>query len=98
MPPTMANGKICYLEIPAIDIQHSAEFYEKSFGWQSRLRGDGHTAFDDAVGEVSGAWVVGRPPATEPGLLLYIMVRDIEKSGPVAGGRPTTQAPLTSPT
>ena len=27
MPPTFANGKICYLEIPAADIARSADFY-----------------------------------------------------------------------
>lgn len=63
MPPTMANGKICYIEIPAADIQRSAAFYEKVFGWQTRKRGDGHLAFDDAVGQVSGSWVLGRPPS-----------------------------------
>ena len=33
MAPTLGNGKICYIEIPANDIQRSAEFYEKVFGW-----------------------------------------------------------------
>jgi predicted enzyme related to lactoylglutathione lyase len=51
MPPTVANGKICYIEIPATDIARSAEFYEKVFGWHIRQRGDGSTAFDDGVGE-----------------------------------------------
>ncbi len=27
--PTMANGKICYIEIPAIDVLLSASFYKK---------------------------------------------------------------------
>jgi predicted enzyme related to lactoylglutathione lyase len=76
MPPTMANGKICYVEIPATDIRRSAEFYAAVFGWSLRQRGDGATAFDDAIGEVSGAWVVGRPPSPTPGLLLYVMVDD----------------------
>jgi uncharacterized protein len=75
--PTSANGKICYIEIPATDIQRSAEFYKKVFGWQIRQRGDGHMAFDDAIGEVSGTWVLGRPAATTPGLLIYIMVDSI---------------------
>jgi predicted enzyme related to lactoylglutathione lyase len=75
--PTLANGKICYIEIPAIDIQHSAEFYKNVFGWQIRKRGDGSTAFDDGVGEVSGTWVLGRPAATQPGLLIYIMVDSV---------------------
>jgi predicted enzyme related to lactoylglutathione lyase len=77
MPPTLANGKICYLEIPAIDVRRSVEFYQAVFGWKTRRRGDGSTAFDDAVGEVSGAWVTGRPPSPEPGLLLYIMVDSV---------------------
>jgi predicted enzyme related to lactoylglutathione lyase len=77
MPPTLRNGKICYLELPASDVSCSAEFYEKVFGWRIRRRGDGATAFDDGVGEVSGTWVTGRPPATSPGLLIYIMVDDI---------------------
>jgi predicted enzyme related to lactoylglutathione lyase len=70
MPPTLANGKICYLEIPAIDVRRSAEFYEKVFGWRIRRRGDGSMAFDDTTGEVSGTWVVGRPASTQPGLLV----------------------------
>lgn len=77
MPPTVANGKICYVEIPALDVGRSADFYEAVFGWQIRRRGDGQTAFDDAVGEVSGTWVTGRPPSLEPGLLLYVMVDSV---------------------
>jgi predicted enzyme related to lactoylglutathione lyase len=77
MPPTLSNGKICYIEIPAVDVDRSAKFYSGVFGWQLRQRGDGHTAFDDATGEVSGTWVQGRPPATDPGLLLYIMVDSV---------------------
>jgi predicted enzyme related to lactoylglutathione lyase len=78
MPPTLGNGKLCYIEIPAVDVERSARFYEQVFGWKSRRRGDGALAFDDAVGEVSGTWVPGRPPAAAPGILVYIMVDDIE--------------------
>jgi predicted enzyme related to lactoylglutathione lyase len=74
MPPTYANGKICYIDLPATDITRSADFYAKVFGWNVRQRGDGATSFDDGVGQVSGTWSLGRPPSTEPGLLLYIMV------------------------
>jgi uncharacterized protein len=77
MAPTLANGKICYIEMPAINVAGSAEFYQQVFGWRIRQRGDGNTAFDDATGEVSGAWVTGRPPAGEPGLLVYIMVNSV---------------------
>ena len=77
MPPTHANGKICYIEIPARDIARSSEFYRQVFGWRIRMRGDGHTAFDDTTGEVSGTWTLGRTPASEPGLLIYIMVDSV---------------------
>jgi predicted enzyme related to lactoylglutathione lyase len=77
MPPTLANGKVCYIEIPALDIPRSADFYAKVFGWRLRHRRDGSTAFDDATGEVSGTWVLGRPVSSQPGLLLYIMVDSV---------------------
>jgi predicted enzyme related to lactoylglutathione lyase len=77
MPPTLGNGKICYVEIPAADIARSADFYKRVFGWNIRQRGDGHTAFDDTTGEVSGSWVLGRPPSSKPGLLFYVMVDDV---------------------
>ncbi len=75
--PTLASGKICYLEIPATDIPRSVEFYAAVFGWRTRRRSDGRIAFDDTVDEVSGTWVTGRPPSPEPGLLLYIMVDSV---------------------
>ena len=76
MAPTYAQGKICYIEMPAADIERSADFYQKVFGWNVRTRGDGRLAFDDGVGEVSGTWVTGRPPAATPGFMIYIMVSD----------------------
>jgi uncharacterized protein len=80
MPPTLAPGKISYVEIPATDVDRSAAFYESVFGWNLRRRGDGEIAFDDGVGEVSGTWVTGRPPLSEPGLLVYVMVNNLEVS------------------
>jgi predicted enzyme related to lactoylglutathione lyase len=80
MPPTFANGKICYLQIPAEDIARSAGFYQRVFGWNIRQNNHGHTAFDDTVGGVSGAWVTGRPPASTPGILVYIMVDSVAVS------------------
>ena len=78
--PTMANGKICYVEIPATDVQRSADFYSRTFGWELRQRGDGSIAFNDSVGEVSGTWVTGRPAAIEPGLLIYVMVDSVAET------------------
>ena len=77
MSPTFANGKICYLEMPALNIMESAAFYSNVFGWLMRTRGDGSLAFDDAVGEVSGTFVLGRKTWDTPGLLFYIMVDSV---------------------
>ena len=77
MPPTLTNGKICYLEMPATDVARSADFYKRVFGWNIRKRGDGSTSFDDATGEVSGAFVLGRPSSSAPGLLFYIFVDSV---------------------
>ncbi len=77
MQPRNANGKICYVEIPAADVRRSADFYKSVFGWEIRRRSGGGTAFDDGV-EVSGTFVTGRPPSRDPGLLLYVMVADLE--------------------
>jgi predicted enzyme related to lactoylglutathione lyase len=77
MPPTLANGKICYIELPATDIARSSGFYKQVFGWNIRKRGDGSIAFDDTTGEVSGTWVLGTRPAPPPGLLFYIMVDSV---------------------
>ena len=76
-PPTLSNGKICYIEIPAVDVSASVRFYQEVFGWQTRQRGDGSIAFDDTVGEVSGTWVTNRPPSSNPGILIYIMVDSV---------------------
>jgi predicted enzyme related to lactoylglutathione lyase len=78
--PTLGNGKICYIEIPAIDIPVSAAFYHEVFGWITRSRGDGALAFDDGVGEVSGVWTTRLSPSGNPGMLIYIMVDDINST------------------
>jgi predicted enzyme related to lactoylglutathione lyase len=88
--PTLANGKVCYIEIPAVDVFLSASFYKKVFGWQIRERKNGQIAFDDAINEVSGTWVVGRLPTTEAGVLVYIMVDSVAstlKSVVTQGGK-----------
>ncbi len=75
--PTFGHGKICYIEIPAVDPQASADFFEKVFGWHIRKDG-GHISFDDGVGEVSGMWITNRKPQQNPGIMVSIMVDDAQ--------------------
>jgi uncharacterized protein len=76
--PHYGNGKICYLELPSRDIDESSSFYQAVFDWKVRRRSDGSISFDDGVNEVSGTWRTDRKPTTEIGMLLHIMVDDIE--------------------
>ena len=78
--PSFASGKICYLEIPCAEPAAAARFYADAFGWELRTRGDGSIAFDDTVGQVSGTFVTGRPPSSQPGIVVHVMVARI---GPV---------------
>lgn len=72
--PTFGHGKICYIEIPALNIDESAAFYQQVFGWHIGRRNDGSVSFDDGVSQVSGAWVLDRKPSTQIGMLVSIMV------------------------
>lgn len=75
--PTQKNGKVCYIDIPAIDIKISSTFYQNVFGWNIRKRSDGQISFDDPVGEVSGTWNLCTEIQKEPGILIYIMVDNV---------------------
>jgi predicted enzyme related to lactoylglutathione lyase len=72
----MSHGKICYLEVPAITGEASAEFYQRIFGWKIRERGDGAMAFDD-TGGVSGTWVAEGDRTPDEQTRIYIMVENI---------------------
>ena len=95
MAPMIGNGKICYLEIPCEDPSAAATFYSQVFGWASRTRGDGVLAFDDGVGEVSGAFKPGRSAQPNSGLLLYVMVDSVAGTlGEVTAAGGTVVAPI----
>jgi predicted enzyme related to lactoylglutathione lyase len=88
----MPHGKICYLEIPAITVEASADFYRSIFDWKIRQRGDGATAFDD-TGGVSGTWVKESDRTPDERTRVYIMVDDIAdalKKISAQGGRVMT--------
>jgi len=73
----MPGARFCYVEIPAREVEESARFYERVFGWTTRERVDGALAFDDG-GMVSGTWVTDRVPMETPGIVAYLMVDDAE--------------------
>jgi predicted enzyme related to lactoylglutathione lyase len=68
----------CYLEIPTVDARQSVAFYETVFGWNIRQRDTARPSFDDATGNLSGAWVTDRDASRDHGLLPYIWVDSID--------------------
>lgn len=74
------HGKICYIELPAADLERSAEFYQKVFGWNIHRQPNGTIAFDDPSGALRGKWVLNRVPSAQPGLLIYILVDSVAKA------------------
>jgi len=75
-----SRAEIRYLQVPAADVQASADFYERALGWSIRTRGDGSTAFDDSLGHVSGELTPDRRPAGDGGVLVFVSVDDVDAS------------------
>jgi uncharacterized protein len=73
------HGHVSYLEIPAIDLEKSAAFYEAVFGWSIRRSEAERPSFDDRSGDLIGRWVTGRAVSREPGLLPFIYVDRIDE-------------------
>jgi uncharacterized protein len=71
----MTGSRVCYLEMPCVSPEESATFYQQVFGWNLRRRSADDISFDDA-GVVSGHFVTDRPPHTELGIVIFIMVDD----------------------
>jgi predicted enzyme related to lactoylglutathione lyase len=100
--PQNSNGKIFFIEIPAVDVILSATFYKKVFGWQIHERSDGRIVFEDSVNEISGTWVLGRPVTVDTGVLIYILVKNLPatiRAIAVNGGKiiqPAVEDPLTA--
>lgn len=74
----LRRPRFCYLEIPALDVHRSAAFYEKTFGWNIRHRDTDRPSFDDATGDISGAFVTGASLSRIPGFLPYVWVDNID--------------------
>ncbi len=73
-------GAVTYLHIPATDVRRAAKFYRDVFGWTIDRPDSDRPSFDDASGLLSGAWIADQLAVTEPGLLPYIYVTDVEET------------------
>ena len=64
-----AQGQVSYLQIPALNVQRSAEFYARVFGWNIDHP---HPGFD-APGLI-GQWTTDRSPTRDSGMLPWLNV------------------------
>ena len=69
------QGQMSYLQIPAINVQRSAEFYARVFGWHVDHP---HPGFD-APGLI-GQWVTDRPPTPNAGMLPWLHVDSMNET------------------
>jgi len=80
------NGRIDYIEFPAIDVAKTKSFYEQVFGWKFTDYGPDYTSFED--GRISGGFT-REGKVTQGGPLVVIYARDLaatEKKVRDAGG------------
>ncbi len=89
------HGKVSYLEIPALDLEQSAAFYERLFGWQVERRDAEHVNFSDVNDGLIGHWILGRPISSEPGIIPYIYVDGVDRvvAAATAAGGAVVKAP-----
>ena len=88
--PKVATGTLNYIQIPAANVDASADFYAEVCGWRiNRYPAPGpsedepqtgYVGFVDSSGQVGGEFVLGRAPSREPGLLPSIHVDSIEET------------------
>jgi predicted enzyme related to lactoylglutathione lyase len=79
--PGLAQGQLCYLQIPAHDLAESARFYETVFGWRIDPAENGFEA-----PMLIGQWITDRPPAPDAGPIGWIHVEDIARTLSIAEG------------
>ena len=89
-PNTSAHGQVDYLQIPALDIERSADFYASVFGW----------SVDPSSGSFEAPGLIGQlttdvKPAAGGGPILWISagslyraLRQVEAGGGTVCGRP----------
>jgi predicted enzyme related to lactoylglutathione lyase len=82
------QGTLNYIQIPAVDLDESTAFYDEVFGWSvtrsptaaAELEQTSYPEFADSTGQVGGAFVLGRRPSQEAGILPCVLVQDIDET------------------
>ena len=81
----MTKAALNYVQIPAVDLEESITFYEEVLGWNVKrhptpgavVDQTAYPEFTDSSGHAGGAFVLGRRPSREPGVMACIAVDNI---------------------
>ena len=76
----MTKAALNYIQVPALDLEESIAFYEDVLGWKLTRHPNvgavvdqtAYPEFIDSTGHAGGAFVLGRPPSREPGVMACI--------------------------
>jgi len=69
------HGQVCYLQLPADDVGHCAQFYAAVFGWEFGMHGGSEFSAPGVIGQ----WVTERSAAgADAGPLLWVCVGGID--------------------
>ncbi len=67
---------INYIELPAVDIPKTKEFYSGAFGWEFTDYGPGYVSFSGAG--IDGGFNGMSTPVNSPGVLVVLYASDLE--------------------
>lgn len=72
------DGAICHLELFAVNLAESIDFYNKLFGWTSTPHDKGYVFWKDPAG-LTGGFTTAGGPVTNPAATFYIKVQNIDE-------------------
>ena len=73
-------NEICHIEIPALDVNRAAKFYEDLFGWKMTRWGDGEDYILFNTGKEPSGGIMRVEEVKEGSLIIYIYVEDIPEA------------------
>ena len=79
---TTIPATICYVEIPAPNIEAAGQFYSSAFGWKitpSHLSDKAYWEFSTGEAKLSGG-LDSTVPISDGGVILYLRVADIAET------------------
>ena len=79
-PHLTKNGKLAYVEIPALDARASAAFYENVFGFHVSPGSADRVSFEDGPRDLIGAFTTQRRASSGTGVMPWLYVTSVTQT------------------